>query len=356
MNRIRFWTAKHWPAVVEVLLHALAWALFLFFFYASTFGGSNNTSFRLTYLSIIVALDVPIFYWLYLHAIPKLLANKQPWVFTACILLVCGIYPFLKYGLDLLLLKSFPNQTTSFLNLAQTRFWTVYGLRALACLFVVAMAGVGRFTFDWFKNERIKKELEKQNLISELAFLKSQINPHFLFNTLNNIHTLAYKKAEGAPEAIMKLSELMRYMIYESDEDFVPLKKEIQHLKSFVDLHELRFKTKGIVQMNISGNLHQQRVAPLILIPFIENAFKHGHNLNRKGSIKVMLSLNGELQYEVENDLPPFGLIAEKDKVGGIGLENIKRRLELIYPESHEIKVERRENKFNVKLTLRSYG
>ena len=262
------------------------------------------------------------------------------------------VYPLFSYGVNDLLTTFYPTDITPLANLSKQRFWTVYGIRALSCLFVIAMAGIGKFTFDWFKNLRIKRELETQNLTSELAFLKSQINPHFLFNTLNNIHTLAYKKADGTPEAIMKLSELMRYMIYESNVDVVPLTQEIEYLKSFIDLQELRFKTKRIVDFEISGKIEEAQIAPLILLPFVENAFKHGYQIDSQGAIKVRLLIGEQIEYSVANAFSASHSNEQRDEVGGIGLENIQRRLELIYPKQFELSIDQSEDHFTVKLII----
>lgn len=303
-------------------------------------------------LSILVT-DLPLFYYYYLRAIPRLLVGKKVWRFILITVIVALAYPVARYGLDNLFVSIYSDQVTPLTNIAVGDFNIVFGIRLLAALFVVAMAGIGKFTFDWFENQRIRRELENQNLTSELAFLKSQINPHFLFNTLNNIHTLAYKKSDGAPEAIMKLSDLMRYMIYESDVDFVPLEREVQHLKSFIALQELRFKSLEIVSFTFKGDLSQRQIAPLILLPFVENAFKHGFDLNKKGTIQIKLAVGTKLIFEVINPTSPSDMSVNKDQVGGIGLENIKRRLDLIYKGKHTLLVDESSDSFRVLLTIK---
>lgn len=350
------WLEKNYRKLVIVLIHVLAWVLYLLFYRLAFVQQSGSEQYRYLFLASIVITDIPVFYYYYLRAIPRLLVGKKVWKFFLWTLLIVLAYPVARYGIDLVFMEYYPDNLTPLSNIATVDFNAVYGIRALAALFIIAMAGIGKFTFDWFENTRIRRELEKQNLISELAFLKSQINPHFLFNTLNNIHTLAYKKADGAPEAIMKLSELMRYMIYESDMQFVPLAKEIQHLHSFIDLQELRFKTKGIVKLEVSGDASQRSMAPLLLLPFIENAFKHGHQLNREGAITARLSIGKNLVYEVENEVPNPDRQLEKDKEGGIGLENIKRRLTLIYPGRHTFKVDESSSHFKVSLSIKDHG
>ncbi|MFY0592489.1 sensor histidine kinase [Roseivirga sp.] len=355
MQTAKNWLEKNYRIVVISFIHVLAWVLYLGFYATAFIQRGDNLDYRIIFVLSVILTDVPVFYYSYLSTIPKLLVGQKVWKFLLITLAILILYPLSRYGIDLLFIKYYDGELAPLTIISTSQFTTVFGVRALAALFVIAMAGIGKFTFDWFENARIRRELENQNLLSELAFLKSQINPHFLFNTLNNIHTLAYKKAEGAPEAIMKLSELMRYMIYESDMSFVPLSKEIQHLKSFIDLQELRFKQKGIVNLEVTGDVKQREIAPLLLLPFIENAFKHGYDLNKEGAIKATLHIGDEIAYEVENLIPSTDTLLQKDVVGGIGLENVRRRLELIYPKSHTFLVNESSNSFTVRLTLKTH-
>jgi len=353
MSSLKKWINLHYRQVVVVAIHVLAWMLYIAFYSLAYVQQSGNQSYRTLFMLSILLTDLPLFYYYYLSAIPKLLIGKKVWRFILVTIIVAFAYPFARYGLDTLFVSFYSDQVTPLTNIAVGDFNIVFGIRLLAALFVVAMAGIGKFTFDWFDNQRIRMELEKQNLTSELAFLKSQINPHFLFNTLNNIHTLAYKKSDGAPEAIMKLSDLMRYMIYESDVEFVPLEREVQHLKSFITLQELRFKSEEIVEFSFEGDLSQRQIAPLVLLPFVENAFKHGFDLNRKGAIRIRLTVGTKLIFEVTNPLTPSGMSVNKDQVGGIGLDNIKRRLDLIYEGEHTLLVDESSDSFTVTLSIK---
>ncbi len=356
MTKLRIWFEKHAQDVIVVILHAIAWFLYLgmFFITSNPQGGSPVN--RMWYIISVALTDVPLFYFFYLNAIPRLLAGKRGWLFTGLVLGITALYPAFRYGTDLLIIYYLPDYQSPLSNLVTTQFWSAYGVRGLSCLFVISMAGMGKFTFDWFKNARIRRELETQNLTSELAFLKSQINPHFLFNTLNNIHTLAYKKSDKAPEAIMKLSELMRYMLYESDTEMVPLDTEIGHLRSFIGLQALRFKTQNIATLDISGNTEDKMIAPLLLLPFVENAFKHGYNLKNAGAIKINLDAGESILFTVENEKPPVDMPVQKDEAGGIGLENISRRLELIYRTHYTLDVDESSSCFKIKLTLKKNG
>lgn len=356
MTRLRIWFEKNAQDVVVVSLHALAWFLYFGMFFLTASPQGNSPVNRFWYVVSIIVTDIPLFYYFYHNAIPRLLAGKRGWLFTGLLLGITALYPLVRYGSDLLIIYYLPDYQSPLSNLVLTQFWGAYGVRGLACLFVISMAGMGKFTFDWFKNARIRRELENQNLTSELAFLKSQINPHFLFNTLNNIHTLAYKKSDEAPEAIMKLSDLMRYMLYESDTEMVPLDTEIAHLKSFIGLQALRFKTQNIVRLDISGDTASKMIAPLLLLPFVENAFKHGYNLKKEGAIVIELNADEDIRFSVENEQAPQGMATQKDEVGGIGLENINRRLELIYKTDYTLEVKESSSHFKINLTLKRNG
>lgn len=199
---------------------------------------------------------------------------------------------------------------------------------------------------------QLKTELSTQNKISEMALLKAQINPHFLFNTLNNIYSLIYQKSNEAPSAIMKLSELMRYMVYETNADKVPLEKEINYLKSYIELQLLRLKNKDFVAFTVEGNIYGKTIAPMLLIPFVENAFKHGDKKSENPGIVIHLVMEDEkMSFDVVNFFQQNGTM-NKDETGGIGVLNVKRRLELIHPNSHSLNVSKTETQYNVHLEL----
>lgn len=202
---------------------------------------------------------------------------------------------------------------------------------------------------DWFKNERIKQQLENQNLKTELAFLKSQINPHFLFNTLNNIYILAYKQSDQTAEAILKLSEMMRYMLYESSNDFVLVQKEIDIIRQLISLQQLRTKEKLCFEFQTTGSGEQNKIAPLILISFVENIFKHGilNDCNDPAVVHIHVEDNN-LTFDSRNKINRQA----KDNTTGIGLPNVKRRLELLYPGSYDFRITKDETNYSIHLTI----
>jgi len=191
------------------------------------------------------------------------------------------------------------------------------------------------------------------NLGAQYELLKQQVNPHFLFNSLNNIYSLALKKDTMAPDSILKLAEVMRYMIYESNEDLVPLQKELTYINNYIDLQKLRIRDNGSVRFEVTGNTEGWFIAPLVLLVFIENGFKHGIKASLYQSFVNILVIagNGYLHMTVENSK---GVIddVEKDNFRGLGLENVKRRLDLLYPGKYELTIADTEDNYMVILQL----
>jgi LytS/YehU family sensor histidine kinase len=207
---------------------------------------------------------------------------------------------------------------------------------------------------DWFIHQSEKMELQTQTMQSELKFLRSQINPHFLFNTLNNLYALTLKKSDDAPEIVLKLSEMMRYMLYECNEKRVPLKKEVAYMKNYLDLERLRQHESIDIQFNLDGEISDQAIAPLLLIPFIENSFKHGvgSQINH-GWVNIEMNVRGQsLTFTIENSKGPAQPKQVHRKSGGIGLVNVRRRLNLIYDDDYQLKISNEPNIYRVTLDL----
>ena len=209
-------------------------------------------------------------------------------------------------------------------------------------IFYIGLSIAYCFSRGWIKSERQKAALVEEKLSTELNFLKAQINPHFLFNTLNNLYSMANKA--GTPElseGISKLSHLMRYMLYESNKAKVPLNSELEYIRSFIEIQKLRLSEEDdfIIQFNIQGETQNILIAPMLLIPFVENAFKHGISFKESSVIKIELVIKGDsLVFSVFNSKQHIEQSLERGK-SGIGLENLKRRLELLYPGTHELEI-----------------
>jgi two-component system, LytTR family, sensor histidine kinase AlgZ len=224
---------------------------------------------------------------------------------------------------------------------------------AVITLFITIFISLLRFVSDWFQLEAMKKEVQNEKLTSELNFLKAQINPHFLFNTLNNLYYLAYSKSENTTEVISKLSQVMRYMIYDANHERVLLDKEIEYMKNYISLERLRLNNQIPINFSINGNTDGVEIAPLVLITFLENAFKHGvTNTNVKAWVNISISIEGKnLFYTVENSKDSQA-VADNVNKSGIGLANVGRRLELVYPGKHDLKVEDTPDRYYIELNI----
>jgi len=222
------------------------------------------------------------------------------------------------------------------------RLVIIYGIYALLI----------KLAIGWFDSQKLRTELLLEKQSGELALLRSQVNPHFLFNTLNNIYSLVYKKSEDAPEAVMKMSSIMRYMLYDATTDKVLLEKEIEYLKSFIELEKLRIRHKDFVEMTVSGTVEGRTIAPMLLIPFVENAFKHCSKNVVNPGIRISLAVDPlQIRFEVSNNIRK-NVTVTKDEVSGIGLTNLRRRLNLLYPGKHTLEIYSDEETYTVKLNL----
>jgi two-component system, LytTR family, sensor kinase len=192
------------------------------------------------------------------------------------------------------------------------------------------------FAANWLQTRNRQEALQREKLTTELAFLRSQINPHFLFNTLNDIYALTYRKSEEAPEAVLKLSELLRYMLRNEADDFVPLQNEIGYLHNLVELQRIGAKGNAYIHFEVTGPVETQQVASLLFVAFVENAFKHGILNDPANPVTMRLNVSGKhIEFTVHNKTSN----SRKDKTHGIGLANVQRRLALLYPDRHQLTI-----------------
>ncbi len=219
---------------------------------------------------------------------------------------------------------------------------------------LISFVGSTLIELTHYANQKEKAfiSIEKEKLDTEIKFLKSQINPHFLFNVLNNIYTLTVIKSDKAPENLMRLSEMLRYMLYDSNEGKVPLKKEIHYLENYINLASLKDSRGLNIKVDLDRSQTGLMIVPLLFIPFVENAFKHSKIEDLKnGFIHIKLNTSNQyLEFSVENSIPNIAF--KKDKIGGIGLANTKQRLDLLYPNKHELKISETGNTYSVYLKL----
>jgi LytS/YehU family sensor histidine kinase len=208
---------------------------------------------------------------------------------------------------------------------------------ALFCFAVLALGTSIKVTESWYENEKQRKEMENQKLGAELSLLKSQINPHFFFNTLNSIYSLAIIKSDKTPEAVIKLSEIMRYIIYDTERKVVPLSSEVEYIANYIELQRLRLTKDVNVILKTELGTQDSVIEPLLLLPFVENAFKHGIDIEKGGEILVSIKQTGNvLRLHVENPLVEDETNI-KNGTSGIGMNNTLKRLKLLYQDEFNL-------------------
>lgn len=217
-------------------------------------------------------------------------------------------------------------------------------------LLILIISGGIKIINQWFRSEQRTEEIEKEKISTELALLRSQVNPHFLFNTLNNIYSLAVVNSAGTADAVMKLSSIMRYVLDDAKSHLVPLNKEIQFLENYISLQRVRLTEKSVINFTVTGNMENKQIAPLLLIAFVENASKYGISTHQAAVIDIELAVSGnQLLFSVANQKLSTNPVAGNT---GMGIKNTKRRLELIYPNRHQLVIENSNHSFLITLTL----
>ncbi len=330
----------------QIFWHIAFWVFLMSFFLLIVHNNGQFTTVDLLIIFLLYPLiNISLFYLNYLVLIPSFLDKKQYAQYISTIVIAIIVYGLGKYGVALIfkqhILERAKGEHISFGAYFLSSIFT-------SLLFLFLSIGL-KFTIDWFLNERIQRDLETQRLSAELAFLKSQINPHFLFNSLNSIYSLAYQRSDTTPEAILKLSEIMRYMLYECNDNKVELLKELQYLQNYIDLQKIRFGENAYIDFKIEGNIENQQIVPLLLIAFIENAFKHGVANDPATPIKLLIEVNeSQLKFYIQNKKHTNN----RDSAGGIGLNNVKRRLNLLYPQKYSLRINDELTTYTCELSL----
>jgi two-component system LytT family sensor kinase len=220
------------------------------------------------------------------------------------------------------------------------------------CFFILACSIAFTMFSDKLRADRLANEKETENLKTELAFLRSQVSPHFMFNVLNNMVSLARKKSDQLEPSLFKLSSLLRYMLYETDEEKVLLEREVEYLQSYIDLQLQRFGSKVKVNLVIDNFERNCFIHPMLLIPFVENAFKHGTGFKSNSEINIGLTVKDRLLQFTVSNYYDSSVVQVKDKTSGIGLQNVKRRLNLLYKNQHSLVINSKDNFFTVTLQI----
>ncbi len=320
-----------------------------------------NFKFRL----IEIGLAVSFFYICYYVLVPKLIMKKRFWLFgiivAACLVgsnfvaqTAAPHFPARK-TIDLQIEGTNESGSHFFSEQRTVSVPPPHGpdrarMLSFSVLLIFAVSTSASLAVHYYKQEKLQKETQKEKLTGELQFLKSQINPHFLFNVLNNMYSLSLKKSDLLPDVILKLSGMMRYMLYESEDKLVLLTSEITYLDNYIDLQKLRLLNNVDISVMKEGNFDNKYISPMLLIPFVENIFKHGITHDTSSYIFIYIKLDGDtLIFKTDN---PFTGQKAKDKASGIGIQNVRRRLELIYPQRHSLQTEVLNGRYIATLVL----
>jgi len=349
---------------VVILIHILCW-IFLFsvprWILHRPAATVNPVQEYTAWISLIF-----FFYANYFYLVPRLLTQRK-FILYACSILVILLFTFASNlylerqpGMeDERFVHAQPAPPPEIRAQMHERFAIEYSLGSTVFVFLILAVSTSlAVTEQWYHDEKKRKENETQRLSAELALLRSQINPHFFFNTLNSIYSLASKKSDLTTEAILKLSALMRYIIYDSMKEMVPLQKELDYISNFVELQKLRLHKNVSVVYTIDGIVNDKWIEPMLLLPFVENAFKHGIDYSKPCRITIRIVVIGmKLQMNVENPLVEVNQNTPQE-ISGIGLINTTKRLDLLYPGKYTLlidkadKQEKGEDKFRVWLSL----
>ena len=349
MNKSFFHILKN--AVSHLVFWLTVWFFFKIFFSV----GTSSSQFIFWFSTLLSIISIIASYVFVYNLLPNYLLKKKYKEFLlytiyAGIFITCGVFMTVAFGFVFYFNLEFQNMP------ALTKSSSV--ILVCVLLIVVIASGIKILTHNYKSLEKNKtlenKILQAQLQIKEqeLKFLKMQIHPHFLFNSLNTIYGFALKKKDEAPEMILKLSNLLDYILYQVDKPKVSLQEEINHLEDYISLEEMRFHDTLQVSFKKENINTDVQIAPMLFIPFLENSFKHGKIVDDKLEIRINLLVeNNMLNFEITNTSEK-----EENQRKGIGLENIKKRLEMLYPEAHQLKVNEVENQFKIQLQIKIDG
>ena len=343
----KYWELNH--PILRIIQHLGFWVLSFFVFLYLFKTGAKPEKIDYVYTILFQLTLLPAVYLNIELLLPKLGNRKRILFYLFSLAVIIIFFAWINYNFfDNWSAKVFPDYFfISYFTFQEIiLFFSVY----------IIISTLMKLSKSWFLVSGLRKELlekEKQKTEVELKALKAQINPHFFFNTLNSIYSMALDKDERLPGTILQLSELMRYFLYVSRDNFIPLEKEMTVLDNYIALQKIRSDSKLNFEIKRSGEINGQQIAPLLLITFLENAFKHG----AKGSLeKSFIFLNtiiekNKLIFSIENNKGYVDEIKTGD-YNGLGLENVKRQLELLYPGKHSLKINNEQNSFKVQLQL----
>ena len=341
------WYTKKW---VNILLHLAAWVFFISLPYLLRRSDNDqhnddhkekNNNDPFFYFFMCMTITWAICFYLNAYVlIPRLIYKKKYWQFAVAHVFTFAATMVVKNFLSLIFFKS------GHTDLRDISF------NFLIYMFIFGLSTAYQLIRDKVKSDKLQQEKQNEVLKTELSLLRSQVSPHFMFNVLNNMVSLARKQSDLLEPSLIKLSSLMRYMLYEADEEKVSIEKEMDYLQSYIDLQQQRFGKKVQVKVHMQTMDNHYQIEPMLLIPFVENAFKHGTGMIEDAQIDIDLEAEKNvLQFTVSNKFNPASLEI-KDKTSGIGLANVKRRLNLLYGKNHSLGITKNNNWFVVSLKI----
>lgn len=322
----------------KILFQVFMWAIWIGYPLINTDYDNPASVIFLKMLFVVRLVEIPLFYFIVHYLIPKVFRKNGVTTYLIILTVICLAFIFAESYIKVWVNPDYKNSYTFFI------FFPV--------IFVAALGtGYGLVT-AYMEQENLRREENQERLRSELSFLRSQISPHFIFNVLNSIVYLIRSKSDLAESVTIQLSELIRYMLYETDTKQVPVSKEVDYLKNYIDLQKVRYGDDVNITVTISGSDSSLTIEPMLLIPFVENAFKHGVGMVIDPKIEIDLNYDKtDLIFEVKNLIGPEST-DQKDFSSGIGLKNVRRRLELLYPEKHSLEISDSDGEFTVILKI----
>ncbi len=337
----------------RLLWHLVFWAVFISFF-SLVYGSFEEDYARQFEIQMADALvQIPVVYFALYFLMPRFLFKGyygQFFVYLVLLILVGSTLVWLDY-LYIHRPIFWPEDTSQIpiINIGKILKYTtkIYP--------VVALAMVIKWFKYWYIQQKSNQQLAREKLQAELNFLRAQVHPHFLFNTLNNLYALTLKQSKEASEVVLRLSDLLDYMLYEGNAESVPLSKEIKLVEDYISLEKIRYGDRLEVSLDVRGETSNKMIAPLLILPFVENCFKHGvsEELNQSWVSIDINTKEKNLTLKVENSKSKNGIQEDRfEYKQGIGLKNVKRRLELLYPESHDLNILDSEESYLVVLKL----
>jgi two-component system LytT family sensor kinase len=310
-----------------------------------TFGVFSSGDYSLLLPSILgSAINLTLFYSITFYVVPVILKKKGVPLFLFSILTLLVVLSLIEAAFDA---SIYHHQGGDLTN----AWGEIISMIFIFNIFIIIISLTFRFTKDWFYNEKQRAMINEWQLRTELELLKSQIDPHFLFNALNNLFSMSLQHGdEKTAEGISKLSEMMRYVFDKSSQETVPLNQEVQYIQDYIYLQELRFGKQINVNFEVKNDKTGISIAPMLLIPFIENAFKYGVSAQEKTRIDLSIDTNGTVfNFTIVNNIMEDN---EANSSNGIGLENVRKRLELLYPKKYDLDIVQQNGLYQVDLKL----